>query len=147
MAVNTQIGETWIWCLVPEQPDRMGEVEWAELRATGQDPLAVRASKKLVAEELLLPVFGPARLKMELDRNLWRDADHINTRKLWEYLCSYVYLPRLKDRDVLLKAIQEGTGSVAASDVFAYAEGYDEQMGGVATQTGPGGRRLPLAPM
>ncbi len=128
-AVNTQIGETWTWCLVPEQPDPLGEVEWAEIRATGQDPLAVRASKKLVAEELLLPVLGPARLKMELDRNLWRDADHIGTRQLWEYLCSYLYLPRLKDRDVLLNAIQEGAGSVAASDVFAYAEGYDEDTG------------------
>ncbi|MEW6637355.1 MAG: Swt1 family HEPN domain-containing protein [Actinomycetota bacterium] len=128
-AVNTQIAEAWTWCLVPEQPEPLGEVEWAEIRATGQDPLAIRASKKLVAEELLLPVLGPARLKMELDRKLWRDTDHIGIRQLWEYLCSYLYLPRLKDRDVLLRAIQEGVSTVAASDLFAYAEAYDEETG------------------
>ncbi|MBX6764706.1 MAG: DUF499 domain-containing protein [Rubrobacteraceae bacterium] len=128
-AVEAQISEAWSWCLVPEQPDPLGEVEWTELRAAGQDPIAVRAGKKLVSEEFLLPVLGPGRLKMELDRNLWREADHIGTRQLWEYLCTYLYLPRLKDRDVLLRAIQEGVSTIAASDVFAYAEAYDEETG------------------
>jgi len=125
-AVAAQIGETWTWCLVPEQPDPLGEVEWIEVRTAGQDPLAVRVSKKLVNEELLLPVLGPARLRMELDRALWRDRPHIGIKQLWEYQCSYLYLPRLKDRDVLLRAIQEGASTVVASDTFAYAEGYDE---------------------
>jgi len=143
-AVAAQIGETWSWCLVPEQPDPMGEVEWVEIRtgAAGgsQDAPAVKASKKLVSEELLLPVLGPARLKMELDRALWRDADHIGSRQLWEYLCSYLYLPRLKDQDVLLRAIQDGISTVTSSDVFAYAGGYDEESGRyVGLRTGGGG--------
>lgn len=66
---------------------------------------------------------------MELDRALWREADHINTRQLWEYLCSYLYLPRLRDQDVLRRAIEEGISTVASSDVFAYAGGYDEASG------------------
>jgi predicted AAA+ superfamily ATPase len=141
-AVAAQMGEAWSWCLVPEQPDPLGEVEWAEIRAGGSvgDPLAVRASKKLVSEELLLPSLGAARLKMELDRALWRDADHIGVRQLWEYLCSYLYLPRLRDGDVLLRAIQDGISTVAASDLFAYAGGYDEESGMyVGLRTGGGG--------
>ena len=55
MAVAAQIGETWTWCLVPEQPDPMGEIEWNEVRLAGGEGLASRASKKLVNEELLLP--------------------------------------------------------------------------------------------
>jgi hypothetical protein len=129
MSVAAQIGETWTWCLVPEQPDPMGEVEWSEIRTTGQDALAVRASKKLVNEELLLPALGPARLRMELDRNLWRDADHLSIKRLWGYLCSFLYLPRLKNSDVLLKAIQDGINTVVSSTEFAYAEGYDEETG------------------
>ena len=129
MSVAAQIGETWTWCLVPEQPDPMGEVEWSEIRATGQDALAVRASKKLKNEELLLPALGPARLKMELDRNLWREADHLGIKRLWGYLCSFLYLPRLKDSQVLLKAIQDGIDSVVSSTEFAYAEAYDEASG------------------
>ncbi len=140
ISVAAQIGETWTWCLVPEQPDPLGDVEWAEVRVPGGEGLATRASKKLVNEELLLPVLGPARLRMELDRNLWRERDHIGIKELWGYLCSYLYLPRLKDRDVLLRAIQEGTSTVIESDSFAYAEGYDgEAEGYVGLRLGGGG--------
>ncbi len=128
-AVAAQIGEAWSWCLVPEQPDPLGEVGWAEIRATGGDAPAVKASRKLVADEALMPVIGSVRLRMALDQHLWRDADHINTRQLWEYLCSYLYLPRLKDQSVLQRAIEEGISTVASSDVFAYAGGYDGETG------------------
>jgi hypothetical protein len=118
----------------------MGEIEWAEIRASGGDAPAVKASRKLVSEELLLPVLGPARLKMELDRTLWREADHIGTRQLWEYLCSYLYLPRLKEQDVLLRAIQDDLSTVTASEMFAYAGGYDEATGRyVGLRMGGGG--------
>ncbi len=143
MAVAAQVGETWAWCLVPEQPDPLGETEWNEVRLAGGEGLAVRASKKLVSEELLLPVFGPARLRMELDRTLWRDRDHIGIKELWGYLCSYLYLPRLRDRDVLLRSIQEGIGTVVVSESFAYAEGYDEDTGCyVGLKMGGGGSVL-----
>jgi uncharacterized protein len=103
----------------------------------------VRASKKLVNEELLLPVFGPARLRMELDRTLWRDRDHIGIVELWGYLCSYLYLPRLRDRDVLLRSIQEGIGTVVVSESFAYAEDYYEDTGCyVGLKMGGGGSVL-----
>lgn len=93
MAVAAQVGETWTWCLVPEQPDPMGEIEWNEVRLPGGEGLAARASKKLVNEELLLPVFGPARLRMELDRTLWRDRDHIGIKELWGYRGSQSIAP------------------------------------------------------
>jgi uncharacterized protein len=140
-AVASQIGETWTWCLVPEQPDPLGEVEWDELRVAGQDPLAIRASKKLVDEEHLMSLIGPGRLKMELDeRALWRDKDHASIKQLWNDLCTYLYLPRLKNRDVYLRAIQEGISTVAASDAFAYAEAYDKDTGRyVGLRLGGGG--------
>jgi hypothetical protein len=139
-AVQAQISESWSWCLVPEQPDPMGDIEWAEIRATGGDVPAVKASRKLVADEALMPIIGPARLKMALDDYLWRDTDHIGTRQLWEYLCSYLYLPRLRDQDALLRAIQDGISTVAQSDLFAYAGGYDEATGRyVGLTTGGGG--------
>jgi hypothetical protein len=46
-----------------------------------------------------------------------------------QVLCSYIYLPRLKDRDVLLRAIQDGISTVVSFTEFAYAEAYDEQTG------------------
>jgi uncharacterized protein len=118
----------------------MGDIEWAEIRATGGDVPAVKASKKLQADEALMPAIGAVRLKMDLDDYLWRHTDHIGTSQLWEYLCSYLYLPRLKNHDVLLSAIQDGSSTVASSDVFAYAGGYDETTGRyVGLRTGGGG--------
>lgn len=107
----------------------MDEVEWAEIRAAGGDVPAVKASRKLVSDEALMSTIGSVRLKMALDDYLWRSADHINTRQLWEYLCSYLYLPRLKDQSVLQRTIEEGISTPASSDVFAYAGGYDEESG------------------
>ncbi|MPY75151.1 MAG: hypothetical protein GEU87_12905 [Alphaproteobacteria bacterium] len=94
----------------------------------GQDPLAVRASKKLVQEEALLVKMGPARLKLVLDTHLWADANHIGTKKLAEYLASYLYLPRLRDGGVLHDAIQAGISELVC-DNFAYAGRFDEEKG------------------
>ena len=62
-------------------------------------------------------------LKMELDKLLWKDQPHITIRKLWEYLCTYIYLPRLANEGVLLNAIVGGLHSI---DYFAYADLVDE---------------------
>ncbi len=42
---------------------------------------------------------------------LWKDADHIQIKKLWEYLCTYCYLPRLAKFSVLEDAIRTGLNS------------------------------------
>jgi len=70
-----------------------------------------------------LTPWSPALLKMELDRWLWKYDDHLTVKKLWEYLATYCYLPRLRDSDVLTEAIREGTGS---QDYFGYASSVDD---------------------
>ena len=43
-------------------------------------------------------------------------------------MARYLYLPRLRDEQVLIAAIQEGVASLTwQSETFAYAEGWDEQ--------------------
>ena len=125
--VEARMQETWIWALVPGQSDPRGrEMEWEVSRLQGQDELALRASKKLMHDDALLTRMGPVRLKLELDKHLWTDVDHLNTRKLWEWMASYLYLPRLKNSDVLLEAIQGGVGELVC-DNFAYAGCYNEE--------------------
>src|SRR6266571_5376639 len=69
-------------------------------RLTGQDALAVRASKRLRNEELLVPALAGTRLRMELDRvPLWR-GDHVSIKLLLEDFARYLYLPRLKGPEV-----------------------------------------------
>ena len=118
--VDLRIREAYIWLLVPTQ-DGTGPVEWEAFRlASGGDNHVVKASGRLKQNDQLIARWAPALLRMELDRWLWKDVDQIEIKKLWEYLASYCYLPRLKDRSVLMAAIADGIGK---SDYFGYAAG------------------------
>ncbi len=105
-------------------------MEWQTFRLAGQDALAVRASKKLRNDELLVTGFAPTRLRMELDRvPLWR-GDHVAIKQLVEDFARYLYLPRLQEPAVLHQAIRDGIGLLTwVQDSFAYGESYDEATG------------------
>ena len=128
-AVNARLPEAYQWLLVPVQESPDVPVTWQSFRLTGQDALAVRASKKLKSEELYLCSFSATRLRMELDKiPLWR-GDHVSIRQLVEDFARYIYLPRFSDSDVLIDAIQSGVGALTWEDNFAYAAAYDEGKG------------------
>jgi hypothetical protein len=77
-------------------------------RGQEQDALAIRAAKKLKNEELLMVELGDVRLRHELHRvPLWR-GDHVGVKQLAGDMAKYLYLPRLRDDDVLLAAIHGG---------------------------------------
>jgi uncharacterized protein len=128
--VTQRIPETYQWLLVPDQPDPQAPLEWQEARVQGQEPLAARASRKLVMDGTLITQFGDALLRMHLDRvPLWR-GDHVNLKELWEMFATYLYLPRLRDREVLRQAVQSGVAKMLwETETFAYAQRFDEQRG------------------
>jgi hypothetical protein len=126
-AIELRISETYLWLIVPGQPDPKGEDSWSDLKLQGQGNLAARASKKLRGEECLLVQMGAVRLRAELDRvPLWT-GNHVSIKQLCEYMARYLYLPRLRDERVLITAIEEGVSSLVWAETFAYAEGWDEQ--------------------
>jgi predicted AAA+ superfamily ATPase len=129
-AVNARVPETYQWLLVPVQSSPQAQIEWQFTRLSGQEPLAIRASKKLRGDELLVTGFAPSRLRMELDRiPLWR-GDHVEVRQIVDDFARYLYLPRLRDSDVLLAAIRDGLRLLVwTKDSFAYADSFDEAAG------------------
>ena len=126
-AVTARLPETYQWLLVPMQANPQASVEWQAIRLSGQDPLAVRASKKLVSEELVFTGMAGTRLKHELDRvPLWR-GEHVGLKQLADDFAQYVYLPRLKTTQVLLDAVRDGVSRLTwERETFAYADSYDE---------------------
>jgi len=126
-AVDLRIAEAYQWLIVPGQPDPRGEVDWTDLKVQGQDSLATRAARKLKNEESLLTQMGAVRLRTELDRiPLWA-GNHVGLRQLSEYMARYLYLPRLRDEQVLIAAVRDGVNSLTwRDDGFAYAESWDE---------------------
>ena len=138
--VDQRIPETYQWLLVPTQPDPKGAAEWQATRLQGQDTLAVRAAKKLKNEGLLITQFGGATLRLELDKvPLWR-GDHVAARQLADDFAQYLYLPRLRNDQVLVDAIKDGLSLLTwREDGFAYADAYDADAKRYrGLKTGPG---------
>ena len=129
-AVTARLPETYQWVLAPVQANPQAPVAWQALRLGGTDALAVRASKKLRSDELLVTNLGATILRKHLDDvPLWR-VNHVEIRQLVEDFARYPYLPRLADSKVLLNAIQDGLRLLTwQKDTFGFAESYDEAGG------------------
>ena len=126
-AVSAGLAAAYAWLLAPTQ-EGTKPIEWDALRLTGGDPSGgetpvVRPGRRAQRDELLIDSWSPALLKMELDRYLWPDAAaHVGLRQVWTNLATYVYLPRLRDRDVLVQTVRTGAASI---DFFGYAVAAD----------------------
>lgn len=125
--VNARLPEAYQWLLVPTQPSPNADVEWQAFKLSGQEELAVRCSKKLRNEELLLTALAGTRLRLELDRiPLWR-GDHVSIRQLVDDFAKYLYLPRLQNSSVLINSVRDGLRLPTwQKETFAYADGYDD---------------------
>lgn len=125
-SLDVKIQEAYSWLIYP-RIDLLGgsmDVEWeAEHVAGGGESIVAKVARKLLSDEAAIQTWAPALLKMELDRVLWKDSDHIQVKQLWEYLCSYCYLPRLSGYGVLEDAIKRGLGS---KEFFGIAAGYSD---------------------
>ncbi len=111
--------ETYCHLIIPAQEGTQ-PVTLQTCKLNGEN-LMGRAVRKLKNEEQLITEWSAANLRMELDRWLWKEVAHLNLKQLWEYMAQYIYLPRLRDQDVLAEAIRQGVGSLTWKDYFAYA--------------------------
>jgi uncharacterized protein len=124
--VDARIGETWVWALAPHQPDpqRPG-IEWAVHRLSGQDAIARRAGKRFESDEALLTQFGPGRLRKALDQfDLWRGQSHVEIKQVQTDLATYLYLPRLRDRQLVIDALRSAVSQLVCDHV-AHADGFE----------------------
>lgn len=135
--VELRIKDAWNWLLVPEcAPGSSQKISWISTRiggggGGGQDGIVTAAGKKLVADGAIISSWAPTTLNMELGALLWKENPHIRIRQLWDWLCSYCYLPRLASFGVLQKTIQDALSPQKAGEtaedysarkVFGYAQ-------------------------
>jgi predicted AAA+ superfamily ATPase len=117
--VLVRLQETYSWLIVPVQLDPTGPIEYQAHRISGQDSFYERAARKLRQSEMLISRWSPDNLRMELDKYLWRDQQHLGLKQLWEYLARYCYLPRLYNEEVLVEAVKDVVSRADAP--FGYA--------------------------
>lgn len=123
--VEVQLRETYCWLLVPyiDKNIDLKTIIWDITRISGgNEGIVTKAAKRMIQNEQIIDKWAPILLRMELDNLLWKEADNISIKQLWEYLSSYCYLPRLANEGVLLDTIQAGLDS---DEYFAYASGFD----------------------
>ena len=120
--VRLRVNEAWRWLLVPVQhvsSHGVGGLDWEVMQTGGGgESIAVRASRRMRASEQVILEWSPALLRMELDRWFWRNREHVPVKQVWDALCAYCYLPRLRDQSVFVASIQDG---VTSGDYFGYA--------------------------
>ena len=124
--LQTRLRETWCYLVYPFQETAQSDMELTSAKIPAQDGVLRRASKRLVGDEALFPEIGPGRLDRVLEQYIWNEQPHLHLKDLWEYLNRYTYLPRLKDRETLLRSIQAAIGGMVPGS-FAYAERWDEK--------------------
>ena len=120
--IEDRIRETYCWLLVPyiDLDVSKSDIVWETISIRGgTDTIVAKAARKMEQNEQLIGKWAPALLLMELDKLLWGDYDYKNIGDLWKQLCTYCYLPRLVNFDVLSDAVQAGVNS---DEYFAYAD-------------------------
>ena len=126
--MRLRLNEAWRWLLVPVQhvlPDGVGGLVWEAMPlAGGADALAVRAWERMRSSEHVIPEWSPALLAMEMERWFWRGRPHVPVKQVWDAMCAYCYLPRLRDESVFTASIRAG---VASGDSFGYAASVSAQ--------------------
>lgn len=126
--LKTRMKEAWCYLVYPVQESAQSDVEWMSAKVPAQDGLLARASKKLVSDQGIWPELGPDNLNRQLEKYIWNGKPHLHLKDLWEYLNRYTYLPRVKNRAVLSKAVHAAVSGMLPGP-FAYAERWDETKG------------------
>lgn len=114
----------WLLCPLQETPtEAKPEVEAFPVSTTGGS-VGKEMERVCVENELVITAWSPIHLRTKLKDLYWK-ADQPATGALafWEDTLRYLYLPRLKNREVLAQAIRTGA---AAQEFFGTAYGQQD---------------------
>jgi predicted AAA+ superfamily ATPase len=132
--------ECYKWLLCPVQETSTAAkptVEVFLLNTTGSS-VGSEIERVCVENELVITTWSPVHLRTKLKEFYWKQGQPTaRAMAFWEDTLRYLYLPRLKDREALAKAIHTGAASrdffaVAHSQTGAEFEGF--QFGNATVQ-------------
>jgi hypothetical protein len=114
----------WLLCPMQTSPtDQKPTVEAFPLNTSGSG-LGSEIERVCSDNELVISTWSPIHLRTKLQELYWKsDKLAIEAIAFWEDTLRFLYLPRLKNRDVLAQAIVKGASS---RDFFGTAYGQHE---------------------
>lgn len=126
-ATDAALVRAWRWALAPAQADpQRAEFTLGELACEpgGDGQIVEAAFRKLAEEEAVVEAITPRALATMLEQRFWGNpayGEHVGVDRLWDAVCSNVYLHRLRNLSVLYDAIEAGV----AEGAFGHAADYD----------------------
>jgi hypothetical protein len=117
--------ECFRWLLCPVQDDPRADRPAVEAFALNTTSGTAGGELERVCREneLVIETWSPIHLRAKLKELYWKaDRPAVGALAFWEDTQKYLYLPRLRDRDVLAAAIRSGA---ASRDFFGTAYGQD----------------------
>jgi predicted AAA+ superfamily ATPase len=127
--VKTALSKAYRWTLAPSQPDPQRDEYVISLAQTNPEDgrIVQHALDKFAEDEAIIKKITPSLFASVLQQYIWSNAayqDHIGLETLWELMARHVYMPRMKDIEVLKTCISEGV----ASSEFGYADSYEGEI-------------------
>lgn len=126
--VGRLVQESYKWLLAPYQDAQPGqkpsELSWEVLPLAGGTVLHQEIQRVIKENELVVTAWAPVHLSCMLKTWFWKDdVPAVKAQDLWKAMGAYLYLTRLADEPVFLRAIEDGT---ASREYFGLAQGMDE---------------------
>lgn len=125
--VNDRLSITYQWVLSPSAPDPSAPFDIEEEKVEGQgEKLASRVSRKLGGVGLYGTQHAARSIRLALDVKVpaaW-STGHVSVGDLWALYAQYPYMPRLRDRSVLVDAVRD-IPLLWQQEAFALADSWD----------------------
>lgn len=114
----------WLLCPVLNSPSESKvTIETFQLNTSGSS-LGSEIERVCSENELVISVWSPIHLRDKLAEFYWKNGkEAVLAMTFWEDTLNYLYLPRLKNKDVLGQAVIKGAGSI---DFFGTAYGQHD---------------------
>ena len=146
-AVTNALFKAYRWALTPYQTDeREAAYNFSTAETRPEDGrIMKRLRDKFIDDDSIVTEIAPDIFAAKLQQYVWSSdtyQDHIEIERLWELMAQNVYMPRLKDRNVLATCIRAGVEAGIFGYASAYQEGdyrnvrFEEQVGGLRIEKG-----------
>ena len=126
-AVTTALFKAYRWALAPSQSDPQNSTYDFSITDTKVDDRRIisRLREKFIEDDAIVTKIAPEIFAAQLQQYIWSsDAhqEHIGLDTLSELMAQNVYMPRLRDRNILATCIRDGV----QAGTFGYASAYED---------------------
>ena len=146
-AVTTALFKAYRWTIAPSQADpQKNAYDFSIADAKVDDRRIIsRLRDKFIDDDAIITKIAPEIFAGKLQQYVWSSntyQDHIDIERLWELMSQNVYMPRLRDRNVLATCIRDGITAGTFGYASAYQDGdyrnfrFEEQIGGLRIDKG-----------